>query len=159
MKCIKESTKEKNSLNLCPQNQTKINISFDSILMSYKMDKNKLFDAEENIKLSPSTWHPHVYGKPPNQPTPYSISDILGWKVNDVQHDINQKHEIIASPKSILRDIKEKSWPQLLERSNYKSSMSDVSEDDTSPSLDQPLNLSISKAHNIKEDTSSSSGE
>lgn len=131
--------------------------------MSYKMDKNKLFDAEGNIKLSspPSTWHPHVYGKPPNQPTPYSISDILGWRkvnVNDVVQI--QKNEIIASsPKSILRDIKEKSWPQLLECTNYKSSMSDVSEDDTSPSLDQPLNLSISKAQQFKEETSTSSGK
>lgn len=126
------------------------------------MDKNKLFDAEENIKLSspPSTWHPHVYGKPPNQPTPYSISDILGWRkvnVNDVVPI--RKHEIIASPKSILRDFKEKSWPQLLECTNYKGSMSDVSEDDTSPSLDQPLNLSISKAQHIKEETSTSSGK
>lgn len=127
------------------------------------MDKNKLFDAEENIKLSspPSTWHPHVYGKPPNQPTPYSISDILGWrKVSDADQIRGiQKNEIIASPKSILRDIKEKSWPQLLECTNYKSSMSDVSEDDTSPSLDQPLNLSISKAQHFKEETSTSSGE
>lgn len=124
------------------------------------MDKNKLFDAEENIKLSPSTWHAHVYGKPPNQPTPYSISDILGWrKVNDIQNDISTKNEIIASPKSILRDVKEKSWPQLLDCSNYKSSMSDISEDDTSPGLDQPLNLSISKAQSFQEEMSTSSGK
>lgn len=112
------------------------------------MDKNKLLDTDKNFKLStpPSTWHPHVYGKPPNQPTPYSISDILGWKENDVKNDVCVNNEIIiASPKSILRDIKEKSWPQLLDNSNYKSSMSDVSEDETTTTLDQPLNLSITK--------------
>uniref|UniRef100_T1INX4 Homeobox domain-containing protein n=1 Tax=Strigamia maritima TaxID=126957 RepID=T1INX4_STRMM len=28
---------------------------------------------------TPRTWHPHVYGKPPKQPTPHFIADILGW--------------------------------------------------------------------------------
>lgn len=29
--------------------------------------------------LSRSTWHPHVYARPPQRPTPHSIADILGW--------------------------------------------------------------------------------
>lgn len=31
---------------------------------------------------TPPTWHAHVYGRPPNRPTPHTIADILGLREN-----------------------------------------------------------------------------
>jgi len=30
-----------------------------------------------------SSWHSHVYGNPPKNPTPHLIADILGWNCED----------------------------------------------------------------------------
>ncbi|XP_013789951.2 homeobox protein Hmx-like [Limulus polyphemus] len=52
------------------------------------MEKNGKFLSQNGTSDSPPlptvtalhTWHPHVYGKPPRQPTPHTIVDILGLR-------------------------------------------------------------------------------
>ncbi len=37
-----------------------------------------------NHSILGMSWHPHVYGKPPKQPTSYLIEDILGIRDNSL---------------------------------------------------------------------------
>ncbi|PSN45920.1 hypothetical protein C0J52_23577 [Blattella germanica] len=36
-------------------------------------------DGIVSASASINSWHPHVYAKPPRNPTPHFISDIMGW--------------------------------------------------------------------------------
>lgn len=107
-----------------------------------------------------TSWHPHVYAKPPKIPTPHSIGDILGLKVPtktipmhltyidqlSTKETINQfLNATIKSPEA----YDEPSFNEGISRkcSDYlirSTSLSECSEDDVL-SNDQPLNLSITR--------------
>lgn len=79
------------------------------------------------------TWHPHVYAKPPKQPTPHSISDILGLSL------------------SRTRISSESNVDFYKEESSRHSSMSESSDSEEQfrgdgTGGDQPLNLCLSKS-------------
>lgn len=46
----------------------------DDFISSTAMNNNN-----HAVKEAHNSWHPHVYANPPKQPTPHTISDILGW--------------------------------------------------------------------------------
>ncbi|XP_055373834.1 uncharacterized protein DDB_G0287625-like [Condylostylus longicornis] len=114
-----------------------------------------------------TSWHPHVYARPPNRPTSYLISDILGWSAqynnnnNNNQYNIQQKNnnknesnlnkilenkQCTKKAENIINDIKVQKISQLEKLSpQHNVSTSEASEDDNSIFSDQPLNLSVSK--------------
>lgn len=126
---------------------------------------NKNSEYCDNINENPLTdykitsWHPHVYGKPPKIPTPHSIGDILGLKVPtktiipmhlqyidqlSTKETINQFLNATIKSSEIYD---EHNFHEGISRKcgDYRStSLSECSEDDILPS-DQPLNLSISR--------------
>ncbi|XP_013776441.2 homeobox protein Hox-B5a-like [Limulus polyphemus] len=44
------------------------------------MHQDRLSTVSQVSQLTSRTWHPHVYARPPKQPTPHFISDILGLR-------------------------------------------------------------------------------
>lgn len=80
-------------------------------------------------------WHPHVYAKPPKQPTPHSIDDILGLSRTRLDSD------------SHITDLQ---YKEENSRNSYSrlsmSESSDSEEQFRSGPTDQPLNLCVSKS-------------
>ncbi|XP_065371551.1 probable serine/threonine-protein kinase DDB_G0282963 [Calliphora vicina] len=104
---------------------------------------------------TPPSWHPHVYGRPPNRPTPHTIADILGLRDNQnssltttllnssLMHDTQDESSNSSvtnlppapakSPKSILRNFQQQYSAQInqYDQSQLRSaSVSETSEDD-----------------------------
>lgn len=85
------------------------------------------------------TWHPHVYAKPPKQPTPHSISDILGLSRTRISSESN------------VDFYKEENSRQSFQRMGSSSSISESSDSEEQfrgdgTGGDQPLNLCLSKS-------------
>lgn len=107
-----------------------------------------------------TSWHPHVYAKPPKIPTPHSIGDILGLKVPTKSIPMHLTYIDQLSTKETINQIlnatikspdayDEHSFHEGISRkcSDYlvrSTSLSECSEDDLLYN-DQPLNLSISR--------------
>lgn len=53
------------------------------LVMDVPLREDECFPTMNNnnhsVKDSFKSWHPHVYGNPPKQPTPHMICNILGW--------------------------------------------------------------------------------
>lgn len=104
-----------------------------------------------------TTWHAHVYAKPPKTPTPHSIGDILGWK-GDIKlspQSATEVQDTSALNQILSVRLKAAVSDDYRQKSNYITrcgSLSESSEDD-SGICDQPLNLCLSKSR----DTSPSS--
>lgn len=135
-------------------------------------------DLSASIK---STWHPHVYAKPPNRPTPYGIADIMGWRkttktLNELDPrtpfltaGLNGRSETLSetdasrmkSPRTILKTFQQQ-YSQQINRFEERcsshtrsTSLSETSEDDTaSIANDQPLNLCVSKQSDSNDSSS-----
>lgn len=126
-----------------------------------------------------TSWHEHVYRKPPKMPTPFSIVDIL-WgsekNPNAVQIDLNSDSNNNSSrsyqnvePSTLQQllnlNIKTPS-PRTYENSrsshngisNRGLSMSETSEDESVAS-DQPLNLCVMKSRDSSPGADRSSGK
>ncbi|XP_055853647.1 H2.0-like homeobox protein [Episyrphus balteatus] len=128
-----------------------------------------------------STWHPHVYAKPPNRPTPYAIADIMGWrKATKLSNDLDPRTPFISeafgiksdtpsevdasrmkSPRTILKTFQQQYSQQISrfeERCNShtrSTSLSETSEDDSgSIANDQPLNLCVPKQSDSNDSSS-----
>ncbi|KAL9892934.1 homeobox protein NK7.1 isoform 1-T9 [Glossina fuscipes fuscipes] len=115
------------------------------------------------------SWHPHVYARPPNRPTPHGIADILGWRDGSTRDNQDESsNSSIAtlppapakSPKSILGNFRQQYSQQgshcdTVNQIHSATSLSDTSEEDTvampataidvAPIMDQPLNLCVAK--------------
>ncbi|XP_055921740.1 homeobox protein DTH-1 [Eupeodes corollae] len=130
-----------------------------------------------------STWHPHVYAKPPNRPTPYAIADIMGWRkaTKLASSDLDTRtspfistafslksetpSEVDASrmksPRTILKTFQQQ-YSQQISRFDERcsshtrsTSLSETSEDDSgSIANDQPLNLCVPKQSDSNDSTS-----
>lgn len=50
-----------------------------------ELKTDKLANGVENDSNNRPTltWHEHIYRKPPKNPTPHSINDILGWQISE----------------------------------------------------------------------------
>lgn len=95
-------------------------------------------------------WHPHVYAKPPKQPTPHSISDILG--LSRTRLDSGSNGELYKE--DIIRHS--------FHRMGSSMSMSESSDSEEQfRGGEQPLNLCVSKARSPvgKERPSKGKGE
>ncbi|KAI8118401.1 hypothetical protein FF38_04428 [Lucilia cuprina] len=104
---------------------------------------------------TPPSWHPHVYARPPNRPTPHTIADILGLRdcnntsltttllnsrlTHDTQDESSNSSATnippapAKSPKSILRNFQQQYSAQInqYDQSQLRSaSVSETSEDD-----------------------------
>ncbi|XP_037813005.1 putative mediator of RNA polymerase II transcription subunit 26 [Lucilia sericata] len=104
---------------------------------------------------TPPSWHPHVYARPPNRPTPHTIADILGLRDSNnisltttllnsrLTHDTQDESSNSSatnippapakSPKSILRNFQQQYSAQInqYDQSQLRSaSVSETSEDD-----------------------------
>lgn len=107
------------------------------------------------LATNPPTWHPHVYARPPNRPTPHTIADILGLREannsslsttllnSSLTHDTQDESSNSSatnlppapakSPKSILRNFQQQYSAQInqYDQSQLRSaSVSETSEDD-----------------------------
>lgn len=107
-----------------------------------------------------TSWHPHVYAKPPKIPTPHSIGDILGLKVATKSIPMHLTYVDQLSTKETINQFlnaaikspdtyDEHSFPEGISRKcsdylNRSTSLSECSEDDII-SNDQPLNLSTTR--------------
>lgn len=95
--------------------------------------------SEDQLELSKEkAWHPHVYAKPPKQPTPHSINDILGLSRTRLDSGSNGDF------------YKEESSRHSFHRMGSSTSMSESSDSEEqfrgSSGVDQPLNLCLSKS-------------
>lgn len=117
---------------------------------------NNVLSSSQQAQSNPTTWHAHVYAKPPKTPTPHTIGDILGWTGGNNQN-------LLASQMTEIQDPSSASLNQLL-NSNLKAAVSDSyrnhqnqfisrrctslseSSEDDSGICEQPLNLSITKS-------------
>lgn len=107
-----------------------------------------------------TSWHPHVYAKPPKIPTPHSIGDILGLKVPTKSIPMHLTYIDQLTTKETINQILNATIksPDTYDEHNFhegisrkcsdylirSTSLSECSEDDMLPN-DQPLNLSISR--------------
>lgn len=102
-----------------------------------------LESSKENMNESYEkalAWHPHVYAKPPKQPTPHSINDILGLSRTRLDSGSNGGGEF----------YKETITRQSFHRMGSSMSMSESSDSEeqfrSGGGGDQPLNLCLSKS-------------
>lgn len=59
-------------------------------------------------KCYSSSWHPHIYDKPPTQPTPHLISNILGFSIERLEQfsrDRGSEQDCKLSPTSDTESI------------------------------------------------------
>lgn len=162
-----EKSEYESKMTLDPiDNNTRLKGQFDQIYYSEKNDVTPITHIPQT-----NSWHPHVYAKPPQKPTPHSICDILGlnrsFTKNNGSNNNNEnatvmiKHEKssseytisesrLKSPNSIINDYKEQFSNQVRRFDNYNNnilrntSLSEASEDDSIQG-EQPLNLSVAK--------------
>jgi hypothetical protein len=121
------------------------------------------------LKTEPTTsWHEHVYRKPPKIPTPYSIADILQWgsdkkprdeiKTSDNNNNSSRSYQHVEpSTLQHLLNLNINSPPNngndMHARhtssngiSSRGLSFSETSDEDESVASDQPLNLCVIKS-------------
>lgn len=141
-----------------------INKSSDSITAESILETNNNNNTLSNTELlnnSSTTWHAHVYAKPPKTPTPHTIGDILGWTgCNKTQSHLTSQMTEIQEPSSASLNQLLNSNLKAAVSDNYHNnhhhhqsqfisrrctSLSESSEDD-SGICEQPLNLSITKS-------------
>lgn len=120
------------------------------------------------LKTKPTTsWHEHVYRKPPKIPTPYSIADILQWgsdkkprdeiKTSDNNNNSSRSYQHVEpstlqhllnlninSPPNNGNDIHARHASNGI--SSRGLSFSETSDEDESVASDQPLNLCVIKS-------------
>lgn len=122
------------------------------------------------LKTEPAatSWHEHVYRKPPKIPTPYSIMDILQWGSNKKQRDEIKTSDNNNNSSRSYQHVEPSTLQHLLNlninsppnngndiharhtNSNGISSrglsFSETSDEDESVASDQPLNLCVIKS-------------
>jgi hypothetical protein len=126
-----------------------------------------------------TSWHEHVYRKPPKMPTPFSIVDILwGSEKNLNAPQVNQNSDSNNNSSRSYQNVEPSTLQQLLNlniktpspriyensRSSHNGinnrgmSLSETSEDESVAS-DQPLNLCVIKSRDSSPGADRSSGK
>lgn len=122
----------------CEQRTKSVPLPFSATPPSIIVDHNSELSNESAIDQSNDkglAWHPHVYAKPPKQPTPHSINDILGLCRTRLDSGSNGEF------------YKEESSRHSFQRMGSSMSMSESSDSEEQfRGGDQPLNLCLSKS-------------
>lgn len=121
------------------------------------------------LKTEPTTsWHEHVYRKPPKIPTPYSILDILQWGSQQQQREEVKSSDNNNNSSRSYQHVEPSTLQHLLNLninsppnngndiharhtssngiSSRGLSFSETSDEDESVASDQPLNLCVIKS-------------
>lgn len=112
-------------------------LSFSTSEPKFDLDDQTESKCNDIVQRSESglAWHPHVYAKPPNQPTPHSINDILGLSRTRLDSGSNGQF------------YKEENSRNSFQRMGSSTSLSESSDsEEQSRGGDQPLNLCLSKS-------------
>ena len=143
-----------------PTNIARNDISSPSELSDLSTDLNHSPFSPKNICPSPltsplrGTWHPHVYGKSPQTPTPFLISNILGYddkpeekvKVESDTAQLSFDTEEDEVEEEIEERIVEEDDEGMVEdEGEMCMDIDKMSSGDSSLELDEPLNLSVAK--------------
>lgn len=152
---------------------TKLNL--EQVPLKTETKAHESLPSDNRQTLTAATWHEHVYRKPPNIPTPFSIVDILWGNVkksntprvetnSDSNNNSSRSYQNVE-PSTLqqllnlnIKTPSPRSYTNLNGINNRGMSLSETSEDESVAS-DQPLNLCVIKSRDSSPGADKSSGK